>query len=154
MRNEASIYSLLGQHSRIARCFTFGSAMDYIELEYYPNGTLRDPLDQYRASITPSCPRRWARQMIESLMFIHAMGVRHSDLRLDQWLLDAGLNVRLTDLNGSGYDADTTLGLGGSKALGHEISSHYLPRDPMADNGIESELFGVGFRARRTCGRV
>ena len=58
-------------------------------------------------------------------MFIYTMGVRHSDLRLDQWLLDADLNARLSDFNASGYDAKTALGLEGSKALGHEISSHF-----------------------------
>lgn len=144
MRNEASIYALLGQHPSIARCLTVGPARDYIELEYYPNGTLKDHLDQHHASITTSYLRCWARQIIESVVFIHTMGVRHSDLRLDQWLLDADLNARLSDFNASGYDAKAALGLEGSKALGHEDPSHYLPRDPMTDNGVESDLFALG----------
>lgn len=144
MRNEASIYVLLGQHPSIARCLTVGPARNYIELEYYPNGTLKDYVGQHHASITASYLRCWARQIIESVDFIHAMGVRHSDLRLDQWLLDADLNARLSDFNASGYDAKAVLGLEGSKALGHEDPSHYLPRDPMIDNGIESDLFALG----------
>lgn len=46
MRNEASIYALLGQYPSIARCLTIGPAKDYIELEYYANGTLKGHVDQ------------------------------------------------------------------------------------------------------------
>jgi len=144
MRNEASIYALLGQHPSITRCLSIGPARDYIELEYYANGTLKDHIDQQQASIAAPCLRRWARQCIESIVFIHAMGVRHSDLRLDQWLLDNDMNARLSDFNGSGYDARAALGLEGSKALGHEESSYYLPRDPTTDNRNESDLFALG----------
>lgn len=143
MRNEASIYTLMGHHPRIARCLTVGPAKDYVVLEYYPNGTLKDHLAQLQTSTTTACLKRWVRQIIESVIFIHAMGVRHSDLRLDQWLLDDDLSARLSDFNGSGYDAKAALGLEGSKALGNEIASHYLPRDPMTDNGIESDLFAL-----------
>jgi len=97
MRNEANIYVFLGEYPSIARCLTVAPARDYIELEYYPNGTLKDHLDQHHADITTSYLKRWARQIIESVSFIH--GVRHSDLRLDQWLLDADLNARLSDFN-------------------------------------------------------
>ena len=72
------------------------------------------------------------------------MGVRHSDLRLDQWLLDNDMDARLSDFNGSGYDARAALGLEGSKALGHEELSYYLPRDPTTDNRNESDLFALG----------
>jgi len=144
MRNEASIYTLLGEHPGVAKCLTVGPAKDYIVLEYYPNGTLKNHIDKYQAKITDANSKCWARQIIESVRFIHMMGVRHSDLRLDQWLLDADLNPRLSDFNGSGYDSAAALGLKGSKALGNEISSHYLPRDPMMDNGVESDLFALG----------
>ena len=144
MRNEASIYTLLGDHPSLAKCLTVGPAKDYIVLEYYPNGTIKNHIDRHRARITDPCLKRWARQIIESISFIHVMGVRHSDLRLDQWLLDTGLNARLSDFNGSGYDSIEALGLEGSKALGNEISSHYLPRDPIKDNGVESDLFALG----------
>lgn len=72
------------------------------------------------------------------------MGVRHSDLRLDQWLLDNDMDARLSDFNGSGYNARAALGLEGSKALGHKESSYYLPRDPTTDNRNESDLFALG----------
>lgn len=144
MRNEASIYTLLGQHPSIAKCLVIGPAKDYIVLEHYVNGTLKDHVDRQQGSIAAPCLKRWARQIIESVAFIHMMRVRHSDLRLDQWLLDNEMNARLSDFNGSGYDARAALGLEGSKAVGNEESSYFLPRDPAADNTNETDLFALG----------
>jgi len=142
MRNEANIYALLRKYPSIARYLTIAPARNYIKLKYYFNGTLKGYLDQHHADIITSYLKRWARQIIESVNFIY--GVKHSDLRLDQWLLDADLNARLSNFNASGYDAKAALGLEGSKALRYENSSHCLPRDPMTDNGIKSDLFALG----------
>ena len=143
-RNEASIYILLGEHRRIAKCLAVGPARSYIELEFYSNGTLKAYVDKHRATLTDAYLKRWTRQMIEAIIYIHAMGVTHSDLRLDQWLLDRVFDARLSDFNGSGYERNTALELEGCKPLGIEISSHYLPRDPMADNTVESDIFALG----------
>lgn len=59
-------------------------------------------------------------------------------------MLDADFNARLSDFNGSGYDANQSLGLEGCKAIANEIASHYLPRDPETDNTVESDLFALG----------
>lgn len=88
--------------------------------------------------------KRWAYQMIESVAYIHSKGVRHSDFRLDQWLVDEDLNARLSDFNASGFDDQLDLGLKGKPAQGLEIVSHCLPRDPEADNTVESDLFALG----------
>ncbi len=143
-RTEASAYKLLGHHPRLANCTYISASKEHLELEYYPNGTLRKYVDDHRKGITDGCLRRWARQIIESVAYIHDMGVRHSDLRLDQWLLDSDLNARLSDFNGSGYDARPSLDLEGSKAIGLEKSSHFLPRSPTPDNTVESDLFALG----------
>ena len=140
--NEASVYILLGDHQSIAKCLRVGSRKSYVLLEYYPNGTLKDQVLR-RPPRTPRL-KRWARQIIESAVYIHSKGVRHSDFRLDQWLLDRSFNARLSDFNGSGYDANQALGLEGCKALGNETASHYLPRDPMIDSTVESDIFALG----------
>jgi serine/threonine protein kinase len=119
-------------------------AKEYIQLEYYPHGNLKDYIHQDRATMTKINLKHWASQMIESVAYIHAKGVRHSDLRLDQWLVDADLNARLSDFNASGYDDQPDLGLKGRPTLGFEIASHFLPRDPDADNTVESDLFALG----------
>ena len=143
-RNEANIYLILRRHPRIAECISIGPAREYVELQYYPNGTLRDHVAKYRCKISEADSKRWARQMIEGVEYIHTMGVRHSDLRLDQWLLDPAMDARLSDFNGSGFDGDPSLEILGSKAIGIEETSHFLPRDPEPDNTTASDLFALG----------
>ena len=87
---------------------------------------------------------RLARQMIEAVAFIHSKGVRHSDIKLSQWLLDKELNARLSDFNACGFDEQPALDLDGIKALGYEQPSHFMPRDPARDNTIRSDLFALG----------
>ena len=143
-RNEADIYMLLDEHPYIAVCNYISPSKDYLKLEYYPHGTLRDYVNTHRTKITAAALKQWARQMIKGISYLHVKGVRHSDLRLDQWLLDVDLNARLIDFNGSGYDPYPNLGLEGSKAVGIERSSHYMPRDPSLDNTVASDLFALG----------
>ncbi|KAL1985996.1 hypothetical protein VTN96DRAFT_7131 [Rasamsonia emersonii] len=143
-RNEADVYLILGKHPLIATCLSIGPHREYIDLEYYENGNLKQYINSNRASIIEADLKRWAYQMIESIAYIHSKGVRHSDIRLDQWLVDAGLNARLSDFNASGFDPQPDLGLEARPALGVESPSHYLPRDPEADNTVESDLFALG----------
>lgn len=144
MHNEASIYILLGNHPRIAKCIFIDPSKTYVELQYYPNGNLRGFLEKHTKQIEDIRRKHWARQIVEGAEYIHAMGVRHSDFRLEQWLLDEKLNALLSDFNGSGYDSNAELGLRGSVALGAEDASHFLPRDCANDSTVESDLFALG----------
>lgn len=143
-KTEADVYLILGNHRLIAKCLHIDHEEKYIELEYYPNGNLKAYLIANRANTTTTDLRRWAAQMVESIEYIHSKGVRHSDLRLDQWLVDAGLNARLSDFNASGFDAQPNLGLDGRPAQGLESPSYYLPRDPELDSTVQSDLFALG----------
>ncbi|GAB7349540.1 hypothetical protein MBLNU459_g0241t1 [Dothideomycetes sp. NU459] len=143
MRNEASVYLILGNHRRIAECLYIAPTKDLVVLKYYPHGNLREHIATSPAT-TSAERRKWARQMIEGVAELHRNAVRHSDLRLDQWLLDDEWNARLSDFNASGFDGNERLGLEGSKALGMESPSHFMPRDPMDDNTVLSDLFALG----------
>lgn len=144
IHNEASIYILLGNHPRIAKYLFIDPSKTYIELKYYPNGNLKGFLEKYRPHIEDTHRKNWARQIIESAEYIHTMGVRHSDFRLEQWLLDEMLNAQLSDFNASGYDSNAELRLRGSEAIGAENASHFLPRDCTHDSTVESDLFALG----------
>ena len=143
-RNEASIYTLLGDHPRIAKYSFIDPSKTYIELMYYPNGNLKEYLEKHRPHIEDTRRKCWARQIIESAEYIHAMSVRHSDFRLEQWLLDEMLNAQLSDFNASGYDSNAERGLRGSDAIGAESASHFLPRDCSQDSTVKSDLFALG----------
>lgn len=141
-QNEASIYILLGDHPRIAQFLHTDLTKTYIELKYYSNGNLKSYIEKHRPyNEARMC---WARQIIESAEYIHTLGVRHSDFRLEQWLLDEAFNARLSDFNASGYDRNIKLGLEGSEAMGAETASHFMPRDYAHDNTVESDLFALG----------
>jgi serine/threonine protein kinase len=100
---EAMIYRILGDHQRIVKCLAISPTNDYIELEYYPFDNLKIYLDENRPNVTVEDLRRWAYQMVESIAYIHSKGVLHSDLRLEQWFVDARLDVRLGDFNAAGF---------------------------------------------------
>lgn len=142
-RNEANIYTLLGDHPCIARCLFIDPAKTYIELKYYPHGNLKRFVEKHAPHIENAHRKTWARQIIESAEYIHTMGVRHSDFRLEQWLLDEALNAQLSDFNASGYDRNADLGLEGSEAMAVESATHFLPRD-IANDNVESDLFALG----------
>ncbi|OAL56910.1 hypothetical protein IQ07DRAFT_582198 [Pyrenochaeta sp. DS3sAY3a] len=53
--------------------------------------------------------KRWSYQIIKCLAYNYLKGVRHSDLRLEQWLVDVDLNARLSDFNAAGFDDQSDL---------------------------------------------
>ena len=121
-----------------------GPAFEYVELQYHPSGNLKDHVAQNKHQISGLETKRWARQMIEGVEYIHTMGVRHSDLRLDQWLLDSAMNARLTVFDGSGFDGKPSLRISETKAMGIEEASHFLPKDLEPKNTSTSPLFVLG----------
>lgn len=100
-------------------------------------------IEKHKLHIEDAHRKYWARQIIESAEYIQTVGVRHSDLRLEQWLLDEFLIARLSDFDASKYDSNVQLGLTGSEAMGAENASHVLPRDSAHDNTVESDLFAL-----------
>jgi len=141
MTAETNAYKILGAHDQIATCLYISPIADILVLPFYQLGDLK----QYTLDHgTNSHLYQWARQMIEAVAFIHSKGVRHSDIKLSQWLLDKELNARLSDFNACGFDEQPALDLDGIKALGYEQPSHFMPRDPARDNTIRSDLFALG----------
>ena len=141
MTAETNAYKILGAHNRIATCLYISPIADILVMRFEHNGNLKD---YAQAHGTAPHLHQWARQMIEAVAFIHSKGVRHSDIKLSQWLLDGELNARLSDFNACGFDSQPGLDLDGSKALGYEQPSHFMPRDPDRDNTVRSDLFALG----------
>ncbi|KEF50870.1 serine/threonine protein kinase [Exophiala aquamarina CBS 119918] len=141
---EALVYRILEEHPRIARCHSSNPPLGLIELEFYPNGNIKAYLERKDSKTPEADKKRWGIQMIESISYLHSKGVRHGDLRLEQWLLDDEQSVRLSDFNGSGFDAQPTLALKERPALGLECSSHWLPRPNAVDSSEQTDLFALG----------
>ena len=137
---EINAYRILGVHERIATCLYLGPTGDMIVLRFYSTGDLKN----YITAHGPSKLLTWAKQMIEAVEYIHSKGVRHSDIKLCQWLLDSKMNARLSDFNGCGYDAQPLLGISSMEALSYERQSHFMLRDSWEDSSIKSDLFALG----------
>lgn len=141
---EANVYLILGEHPLIVKCLSTGPAKSYVDLKFYHRGTLRDYVSSNRSHVSDEQLKTWACQLVESVAYIHSKGIRHADLRLDQWLLDEDLQPRLADFNGSGFDSQPDLGLEYTPATSIECASHCLPRDWDQDSTVGSDLFALG----------
>lgn len=140
MRTEADVYRMLGLHVRIANCLYISPLRDMIALEFYPLGHLK-----HHISIHGQVDRtKWATQMIEAITVLHDRGIRHSDIRLDQWLVDSDGNARLSDFNSAGHDGNRSLAILASAAHGIETASHFMPQDITIDSTYESDIFALG----------
>ena len=48
---KADVYRILGTHSRIARYLLIGPSKEYVELEFYRNGTLKKHIQENKSDI-------------------------------------------------------------------------------------------------------
>lgn len=104
-----------------------------------PSGNPKSP-----ARIAEKDVKRRDLEMIKIIVYIHSKGLWLSDLRLDQWLVDADLNARLSDLTALGFDGQPDLVMAGKLAQGMEAASHCLRLDPQANDTVTSDLFTLG----------
>lgn len=135
IRREGQIYDHLGDHPRIIKCLARGDL--FVDLEYAPYGHIESYLKYYQDT-SNECRVRFAREVIEAVVFIHGKGIIHSDLAARQFLVDSTLNVKLSDFGFSSFsDGDV---------LGFENTSHHLPRDIDGNmpSTFQSDLFALG----------
>ncbi|KAF1842061.1 kinase-like protein [Cucurbitaria berberidis CBS 394.84] len=135
---EAKMLSVLGRHPRIVQ--SKGLTKDGLLLEFAPNGNLHDYLT---ANPDTSLEQRvtWCMQATEAVRFIHSKRILHCDLRHDNFLLDAKLDLKLADFQGQHFSADGEILLDG---LSLESTKAYLPRTPADHARIKTDLFALG----------
>lgn len=92
-------------------------------------------LDDPKSRINHKLRLRWCRQAAEVICYIHEKGVIHSDLRPDNFLVDANLDLRLCDFGGS------TFGELSGEAL--PDAGFFDPRDPWVTT-IATDIFSLG----------
>lgn len=107
IKNEINA-SLNIQHSNIVRLWGYcwntmypnkdGTVRQIALLifEYLPNGSLLDYI-YYRNVMNESLAQKYFRQMIDGLEICHNYGIMHSDIKLNNLLLDSNFNVKICD---------------------------------------------------------
>jgi serine/threonine protein kinase len=73
--------------------------------------------------------------------YIHSKRVLHCDIRHDNLLLDANLDLKLADFQGQHFSVDGEILL---DALSLESTRAYLPRQPADHASVRTDLFALG----------
>jgi serine/threonine protein kinase len=108
-----------------------------IKLREASNGTLQAYVEEHNLTIGDSLRYKWCLELAEGFAYLHSKGVIHSDMRLDNVLVNDTLSLWLCDFGGSACEA---LGLNG----GH------LPDDPFFDPRLglvttpATDIFSLG----------
>lgn len=88
-----------------------------------------------------STRRKWCRQVVQSISYIHSLGIIHSDLRPENFLVHAttpeSLDLWLCDFGGSYCER---LGLDG----GHLPDSGFMDPNAPSISEISTDIFSVG----------
>lgn len=135
---EAKMLAVLGPHPRIAQ--SKGLTDDGLLLEFMPNGNVYDYLSTHP---DVSLDRRlaWCVQAAEAVTCIHSRRVVHCDIRHDNLLLDANLDLKLADFQGQHFSPTGAIVLDGGSC---ESAKAWLPRHPPDRCNIRTDLFALG----------
>ena len=83
----------------------------YIQMEYCPNKTLREAIDEKMLPDSETCWKLF-RQIVEGLVYVHSQGMIHRDLKPSNIFLDSSRNAKLGDF-----------GLATTTAMKHSVPS-------------------------------
>ncbi|KAM0185550.1 hypothetical protein ACHAPI_012128 [Fusarium lateritium] len=112
---EAKIYQKLGDHPRLVKVKYWDANAFTLTLEYMPNGTLKEYTNSHANEITLAQKRRWISQAADALTFLHSFGIVHCDIGPHNFLLDADLNLKISDFSGSSLDGSIAMVCPGSR---------------------------------------
>ncbi|XP_028170330.1 serine/threonine-protein kinase grp isoform X5 [Ostrinia furnacalis] len=94
---EAALHRAL-RHPHVLRCLgeRAHQGLHYMFLEYAQGGELFDRIEP-DVGMRPAAARRYWRQLLAGLRYLHARGVAHRDLKPENILLDHHDNVKISD---------------------------------------------------------
>ncbi|XP_060076190.1 mitogen-activated protein kinase kinase kinase 2-like [Ylistrum balloti] len=90
------------QHERIVSYFGCHQDQNLLSIfmEYMPGGSIKDELSKY-GPLTESVTRKYTRQMLEGLAFLHKNVIVHRDIKAANVLRDLQGNIKLADFGAS-----------------------------------------------------
>ncbi|OAA54842.1 phosphotransferase enzyme family protein [Niveomyces insectorum RCEF 264] len=124
MRIEAEVYRRLGDCPRVPKMLAWDPETCCLTLEYFERRDLAlymrgmEPPDYDEngpPAIDDATRRRWAVQTAQALKALHDANVIHSDFAPRNLLLDAALNVYISDFAGSSVDGAAYMVCGGPR---------------------------------------
>ncbi|CAJ2661816.1 unnamed protein product [Trifolium pratense] len=99
IKREISTLKLL-KHPNVVRLYEVLASKTkiYMVLEYVNGGELFDKISS-KGKLTEAHGRKMFQQLIDGVSYCHNKGVFHRDLKLENVLLDAKGNIKITDFN-------------------------------------------------------
>ncbi|GAB1312201.1 hypothetical protein MFIFM68171_02411 [Madurella fahalii] len=135
---EAKMLEVLGPHPRIVQ--SKGLTEYGLLLEFMLNGNVYDYLSVHSA--VPLHRRlAWCVQATEAVAYIHSRRVVHCDIRHDNFLLDANLDLKLADFQGKHFSPTGAIVLDVGSC---ESAKAWLPRHPADRCNVRTDLFALG----------
>ncbi|EQL03610.1 Serine/threonine-protein kinase domain protein [Ophiocordyceps sinensis CO18] len=123
------------QHPHIVKFHAFRATADCPELvlEYVHGQTLRQEHDQTRLNMLEL--KAMSRQTLDALSYLHAKGITHRDLKLDNIIVQTRqpMHIKLIDFNVSSDLAQMKTYVGTRRYLAPEILEHARLYDSKAD---------------------
>ncbi|KAI5464519.1 kinase-like domain-containing protein [Mariannaea sp. PMI_226] len=102
---EKKILEFLGEDPRVVKYCGWHEDKKALILEEASHGSLQLFFDDKHQIPSEELQRRWSRQVIECVRYIHSRGVMHCDIRPENFLIhaspDDNLNIRICDFGGS-----------------------------------------------------
>ncbi|KAL8762866.1 MAG: hypothetical protein Q9184_001211 [Pyrenodesmia sp. 2 TL-2023] len=138
-RVEAGILEALGAHPRIVRYLGCLQPLEpsrgllFLEAT---NGSVQQYLNDRGDSIDERLRLKWCKEAAEAVDYCHELKVLHCDLRPDNMLLDANLDLSLCDFGGSKNEEHDGEGL--------PDYGFFDPRGDVLSVTEATEVFGLG----------
>ena len=148
VKRELLLQRALPFHKHVVQCHevVLSSATNYVVMEKAEGGTL---LDVVRHGTPPEAvARRAAAQILDALSFLHARGIVHRDLKLENVLVrdaDGPLHVLLCDFGSARFSS--TSATNGKAATAHVGTLPYMAPEQLrggtCDPSVDLWSFGI-----------
>lgn len=101
MRLEAKVYARIGVHPRVPSIINWDENTACLTMEWLPNGDLKEYVQSKGQDISRRRRLLWSCQAAEAVGVLHNHQVIHCDLSPRNFLLDAELNLKISDFGGA-----------------------------------------------------
>lgn len=130
------------EEGRVAQTLTEKPRL-VVLLEYCSNGSLSDWMQQHKGRIGRRLFFKWARQLALAIERVHSVGMIHTDIKPQNVLLTAALDIKLSDFGTAMFIKDSRPSMDG---LGRGTGPYSAPEllNLRSTFGSSSDVFSLG----------
>jgi len=118
--------------------------VSYILMEYAPHGDFFDFVTKYRDSLDDKLVRTYFRQLIDGIEYLHSARVAHLDLKPENLLLGADLNLKIADFDLSHVYGDGKILSRGTRYYRGPEFFKSSSSDPELKSPFQSDIYSAG----------